>query len=90
MSIVGNVLGNCRSLKFNVEFVQMVDHMKFIKRKRSIDRIDKSILERVLYRFEELLDLVLFVLCIVFGLITDCVVITDKPLGPVFQYFADD
>jgi hypothetical protein len=48
MRIIGYMLSNCRSLKFNEELVQMVDHVEFIERKRSIDSIDKSVLERVL------------------------------------------
>ncbi len=84
------MLSNCRSLKFNEELVQMVDHVEFIERKRSIDSIDKSVLERVLDWSEELLDLILFILRIVFDLVADRVVITDQPLCPVFKYLADN
>ena len=61
----------------------MVNHMKLIKGKRGIDGTDKSVLERILDRSEQLLDLVFFILSIILHFVSDCIVVLDKPIGPV-------
>ena len=71
------------------KFVQMVDHMKLVKSERSINCTGQGILKWIFDWPVELLNFIFFVLCIIFPLVADGVVIADQSTGPIFQYIAE-
>lgn len=71
------------------KFVQMVDHMKLVESERSINCTGQGILKWIFDRSVELLNFIFFVLCIIFPLVADGVVIADQSAGPILQNIAE-
>lgn len=63
----------------------MIEHVKLIESKRRINCISECMFEYFFDRFEELLNLVLFIFSIVLDLVANRVIIANKSIRPNFQ-----